>query len=135
MRSTRVLIIDDHQGVLNALIKMLSSAFTVVGALPSGETGFAHTMALNPDILILDISLPDINGLEVAKRLRSAGCGAKIVFLSNNRDPEVVREAFDLGASGYVFKCQIVPDLTTAIEVALKGAKFVPTGLQHEIAA
>lgn len=84
----------------------------IVEALPSGETGFARTIALNPDILTLDISLPDISGLEVAKRLRSAGCGAKIVFLSNNRDPEVVRGAFDLGASGYVFKSQIIPDLT-----------------------
>jgi len=135
MRSTRVLIIDDHPGMLNALVKMLSREFTVVGALASGESGFAHAVALNPDIIILDISLPDINGLEVAKRLRDAGFRRKIIFLSDYQDNELVRASFDLGAAGYVFKSQIIPDLTTAIEVALKGAQFVPIGMKQEISA
>jgi two-component system response regulator NreC len=135
MRSTRVLIIDDHQGILHAVVEILSGEFVIAGALLNGESGFSHALALVPDVIVLDISLPDINGFEVASHLKKAGCGAKIIFLSNNRDPEVVREAFDLGASGYVFKSQIIPDLTTAIEVALKGAKFMPTGLKNEIAA
>jgi DNA-binding NarL/FixJ family response regulator len=135
MRPIRVLIIDDHQGILDAVVGILSGDFLITGASLDGESGFANAAALNPDIIILDISLPDISGFEVAKRLRSAGCGAKVIFLSNNRDPDVVREAFDLGASGYVLKSQIIPDLTDAIAVALKAAKFVTTGLKHEIAA
>jgi DNA-binding NarL/FixJ family response regulator len=134
MRSTRILIIDDHQDILAALVKMLSCEFAIVGTLPNGEAGFAHAVALNPDIIILDISLPDISGLEVAKRLRRAGCRSRIIFLSNYRDPEVVRATFDLGASGYVFKSRIISDLTAAIEVALQGAQFVPKGLRHQVA-
>jgi DNA-binding NarL/FixJ family response regulator len=134
-RSTRVLIIDDHQGMLDAVVGILSGEFVITGALLNGESGFANAVALFPDVVILDISLPDINGLEVAKRLRSAGSGAKIIFLSNNRDPEVLRAAFDLGASGYVFKSRVISDLRAAIEVALQGAPFVPKGLKHEVAA
>ena len=105
---------------------MLRRDFTIVGALTDGATGLAFALALNPDILILDISLPDIDGVEIAKRLAAAQCRAKIIFLSREESPGIVSATLDSGASGYVFKSRIIPDLITAIAVALKDAVFMP---------
>lgn len=127
MLSTRILIIDHHQDFLNTIVKMLRRDFTIVGALTDGESGLAFALALNPEIVILDISLPGIDGVEVAKRLAAAESHAKIIFLSTYESPDLVSATLDLGASGYVFKSRVVPDLTTAIAVALKGAVFLPT--------
>ena|SRR5579871_6748291 len=127
MLSTRILIIDHHQDFLNTIVKMLRRDFTIVGALTDGAIGLAFALALNPDILILDISLPDITGVEIAKRLAAAQCRAKIIFLSYEESPRIVSATLDLGASGYVFKSRIVPELITAIAVALKDAVFLPT--------
>jgi DNA-binding NarL/FixJ family response regulator len=126
MLSTRILIIDHHQDFLNTIVKMLRRDFTIVGALTDGATGLAFALALNPDILILDISLPDIDGVEIAKRLAAAQCRAKIIFLSREESPGIVSATLDSGASGYVFKSRIIPDLITAIAVALKDAVFMP---------
>ena len=87
MLSTRIFIIDHHQDFLNTIVKMLRRDFTIVGALTDGAIGLAFALALNPDILILDISLPDINGVEVAKRLAAAQCRAKVIFLSHEEKP------------------------------------------------
>lgn len=119
--SPRILIIEDHKAILKALVEMLSREFAVVGTAANGESGLAHALALNPDIIILDISLPDLNGLEVATRLRETGCGARVVFLSSCEDHDVIRAAFDLGASGYVFKSRIFPDLISTVKVATSG--------------
>jgi DNA-binding NarL/FixJ family response regulator len=127
MPFTRILIIDDHKGIVDALVRMLERDFTVVGASLDGKSGLSNAVLLNPEIIILDISLPDIDGLEVARRLRSAGGGAKIVFLSNHEDPEIIHAAFDAGASGYVFKTRLIRDLINAIELALQDAAFMPT--------
>ena len=126
MPPTSVLVIDHPQDFLNTIVKMLHKDFTIVGALTDGATGLAFALALNPDILILDISLPDINGVEVAKRLAAAQCRAKIIFLSREESPGIVNATLDSGASGYVFKSRIIPDLITAIAVALKDAVFMP---------
>ena len=127
MLSTRILIIDHHQDFLNTIVKILRRDFTIVGALTDGATGLAFALALNPDILILDISLPDITGVEIAKRLAAAQCRAKIIFLSHEESPRIVSATLDSGASGYVFKSRIIPDLITAIAVALKDAVFLPS--------
>jgi DNA-binding NarL/FixJ family response regulator len=127
MPSTRILIIEDYPPFLDLVVKLLERHFAIVGTLPDGESGLAQAVGVNPDIIILDISLPDITGFEVAERLRVAGCRAKIVFLSSDENPETVRASFEVGASGYVFKSCMVPDLITAIEAALNDAVFVPT--------
>jgi DNA-binding NarL/FixJ family response regulator len=124
--ATRILIVDDHQGILNSLVELLSSRFNVVGAVRTGESGFSHAVALKADIIILDISLPDIHGFEVAVHLRAAGCYAKIVFISSVGDPDIVQAAFELGASGYVVKSRLIPDLINAVEIAVQGAVIEP---------
>jgi DNA-binding NarL/FixJ family response regulator len=76
--------------------------------------------ALRPDLIVLDISLGDMNGFEVTRRLRSAGCGSKIIFLTVHEDMEFIRAAIDLGASGYIFKSRVGADLTKAIDIVFK---------------
>jgi DNA-binding NarL/FixJ family response regulator len=81
-------------------------------------------LALGPDLVILDISLGDLTGFEVAKRLKDIGCPAKIIFLSVHEDIDFVNAAFELGACGYVFKSRITADLTKAIDTVLNGGQF-----------
>jgi DNA-binding NarL/FixJ family response regulator len=121
MSPLRLLLVDDNAEFLETLVGTLTSNFVVVGALANGESVLAHLAQLDPDIIILDISLPDINGFEIAKRLRKAGCFAKIVFMSNYEQREMVRAAFEIGAAGYVYKSRMVPDLIDAIKAVSQG--------------
>jgi DNA-binding NarL/FixJ family response regulator len=112
--------------MLAALVHLLQKDFTVLGALSTGASVLARVASLNPDVILLDVSLGDITGFQVAERLRSAACPSKIVFLSVHENPEFVRAALDIGASGYVFKSQISRDLTNAIDAVAKGGQFLP---------
>jgi DNA-binding NarL/FixJ family response regulator len=83
---------------------------------------------LIPDIILLDVSLGDMTGFSVAKRLKNMCGEAKIIFLSVHENSDFVRAAFDLGASGYVFKSQVSSDLKDALEAVSRGQRFVPAG-------
>lgn len=115
MSPLRLLVVDDNTEFLAMLVDTLKSDFVVVGALSNGESVVAQACQLNPDIIILDISLPDINNFTVSQRLRRVGCASKILFLSTYEQRDMVRSAFDIGASGYVFKSRMIPDLIDAI--------------------
>jgi DNA-binding NarL/FixJ family response regulator len=115
MSPLRLLVVDDNTEFLAVLVDTLKSDFVVVGALSNGESVLAQACQINPDIIILDISLPDINGFAVTQRLRRVGCASKILFLSTSEQRDMVRSAFDIGASGYVFKSRMIPDLIDAI--------------------
>jgi len=121
-----LLLADDNAALLEMLVEMLGQTYQIIGALSSGGSVLRQIGDLDPDLVILDISLGDVNGLEVAKRLREAKCPAKIIFLTVHEQIEFVRAAFDLGASGYVFKSRISTDLTMAIDSVLCGNQFVP---------
>ena len=94
---------------------MLEPAYTIVAALSCGAPVTEQAITLLPDLIILDISLGDISGFEVARRLKRAGCAAKIIFLSLHEDMDFVGAAFGLGASGFVFKSRLSTDLENAI--------------------
>ena len=115
MSPLRLLFVDDNTAILETLVETLRSHFAVVGALSDGESVLAQAGNLHPDIIILDILLPDINGFVVRERLKKAGCPAKIIFLSSYEQRDMVHAAFDMGASGYVFKSSMIPDLIDAI--------------------
>jgi DNA-binding NarL/FixJ family response regulator len=119
-----LLIADDNPALLETLVDMLEPTYKVAAALPDGVSVLEKFGALGPDLIILDVSLGDITGFEVAKRLRDADCPAKIIFLSVHEDIDFVNAAFDLGASGYVFKSRITTDLTKAIDIVFKGDQF-----------
>ena len=120
----RVLLADDFPAFLEQAEKLLSNHYEIVGFARDGGEALKLCLALKPDILLLDISMPILSGLEVATRLGKAGCKSKIVFVTAQDDPDYVEAAFSLGALGYVLKCQIGSALLPAIEGALKG--FAP---------
>jgi len=112
--------------MLETLVEMLQRDFVIAGTFSSGASLLADVGSLNPDIILLDVSLGDMTGFYVAKRLRSIACAAKIIFLSVHDNPDFVRAAFDAGALGYVFKSQVSYDLMDAIEAVSQGTRFVP---------
>jgi DNA-binding NarL/FixJ family response regulator len=119
-----LLLADDNPALLETLVDMLEPTYKVAAALHNGVSVLEKFGALGADLIILDVSLGDITGFEVARRLRDAGCTAKILFLSVHEDIDFVNAAFDLGASGYVFKSRITTDLTKAIDIVFKGDRF-----------
>jgi DNA-binding NarL/FixJ family response regulator len=119
-----LLLADDNPALLATLVEMLQTRYRVVAALPSGNSVLGDIGMLRPDLLILDISLGDLTGFEVARRLKESGCPAKIIFLTVHEDADFVSAAFDIGASGYVFKSRVTEDLTKAIDIVFNGGRF-----------
>jgi DNA-binding NarL/FixJ family response regulator len=119
-----LLLADDNPAMLTTLVEMLQTRYRVAAALPNGNSVLDQIAMFCPDLVILDISLGDLTGFQVAKRLKNSGCTAKIIFLTVHEDIEFVNAAFDIGASGYVFKSRVTEDLTKAIDIALSGGRF-----------
>lgn len=121
----RVLVADDHPGMLDTLVRMLSSDFDVVAAVPDGVSAVAEAERLRPDLLVLDIAMPGLNGIAAATRLKESGSTAKVVLVTNMRDREFVQESLALGEVGFVVKDRLVADLIPAIHSVLAGEAFV----------
>lgn len=124
MHSIRLLLADDNLEILETLVDMLPPAYVVVAALPDGASVLEQAPSLNPDLIILDISLGDMAGFEVARRLKKAGVPAKVIFLTVHENIDFVRAAFDVGAVGYVYKSRISSDLIDAIDTICAGGRF-----------
>jgi DNA-binding NarL/FixJ family response regulator len=121
-----LLLADDSPALLIAVAETLRTRFIVAGVLSNGTSVLNEIAALAPDIAILDISLGDMTGFEVAAQLRVRRYPAKIIFLTFHEDVDFVSAAFDLGASGYVFKSRLAQDLIRAIDVVASGGRFEP---------
>ena len=119
-----ILLVDDNYALLELLVGILEPTYKIATALSNGAAVVEQAAALLPDVIILDISLGDVSGFEVARRLKKAGCPAKIIFLSLHEDMDFVGAAFGLGASGYVFKSRLTTDLENAIATVLSGGQF-----------
>ena len=119
-----ILLVDDNQALLELLVGMLEPTYKIAAALSNGTEVIDQAAALLPDLIILDISLGDVSGFEVARQLKRAGCPAKIIFLSLHEDMDFVGAAFGLGASGFVFKSHLTTDLENAIAAVLSGGQF-----------
>jgi DNA-binding NarL/FixJ family response regulator len=122
---SRLIVADDHQSVLDTVAAMLASEFDIVGTAHDGGALLEAVRRLDPDIVVLDISMPVFNGLEVARRLRTRGSRTKVVFLTVHDDEDFVHEALAAGAAGYVIKAGMAVDLAHAIHEALAGRTFV----------
>ncbi len=125
MNRPRVLLADDHLMMREKVARMLESEFDIVGAVADGEALLDEAAVLDPDIVVLDITMPGLNGIEAARRLRETGSHAKIVFLTVHEDPDFIREALATGALGYVVKPRLASDLLVAMREALEGRSFV----------
>jgi len=119
----RILLVDDTPEILTLCTEMLKAEYEIVGTARDGKSAIAAVEATTPDVVVLDISMPGLNGVEVAKRLRSAGCRAAIVFLS--ADLEFINDAMEAGGSAFVLKTALHSDLRVAIREALAGRMFV----------
>jgi DNA-binding NarL/FixJ family response regulator len=121
----RVLLADDHRGLLDVVRSLLKTRVEIVGYVNDGEALFEAAMELHPDVIVTDISMPKLSGIEAVDRLRESGCRARVVFLTNHSDPDFVDLALKTGALGYVLKISMVTDLLFAIQEALAGRIFV----------
>jgi CheY-like chemotaxis protein len=125
----RVLLADDSPSMLQAARLILEPEFHIVGTVDDGQAVFEAAESLKPDVVILDISMGLMSGLEAARLLSRVGSKAKIVFLTVHKDREFVEEAFSAGAVGYVVKPRLCTDLLLAVREALMGHTFVSPDL------
>jgi len=125
MKKPRVMLADDHKIVLEGLRGLLGTDFELVGEAANGQQLVELAPELNPDVIVADVSMPLLNGIEAARKLREAGCAAKIVFLTMHPDVVYATRALDAGASGYVLKHSASDELVEAINVALRGGTYL----------
>ena len=128
----RILLADDHPHFPEIEARLLEPEFEVVGKVCDGQALFDEAMRLKPDVIVSDISMPLLNGIEAAARLRESRCSSRIIFLTVHSDTEFVRCCLSVGAFGYVTKSRILSELVPAIREALAGNIFVSRGLPHE---
>jgi DNA-binding NarL/FixJ family response regulator len=121
----RILIADDHQLVLERVAALLRSRFDVIGMAHDGRELIVEAMRLNPDVIVVDISMPELDGIQAAHQLREKGSTAKLVFLTIHGEDEFVQTCFAEGALGYVLKARMRSDLIPAIDAALSNQSFV----------
>jgi DNA-binding NarL/FixJ family response regulator len=131
MSLVRVLIVDDFDPWRVFVIQHLNEQphFRILGCAPDGLEGLQKAEELQPDLILLDISLPKLNGIELARKVRKLVPKAKILFLSSNADPDVVRAAFCAGGAGYVLKADAGGALLPGMEAVLLGKQFVSSSL------
>ncbi len=129
----RVLIADDHTFVAEACVKLLESEFDVVGTVADGQALLTVVPELRPDIIVLDVGMPLMNGLEAGRRIKKLVRTVKIVYLTMNPDIGIASEAFRGGASGYLLKTSAASELVTAIREVLKGKLYISPLVTNEV--
>ena len=130
----RTLVVEDHKTFLNHICSALRKQpdVEIVGEAQNGLEAVERAAALQPDLIFLDIGLPGVNGIEAARRIRTIAVDAKIVFLTQESSHDIVHEAFQLGASGYILKISLTQDLPTALDAIKKGQNFLSQGLDGQ---
>jgi DNA-binding NarL/FixJ family response regulator len=127
-----VLLADDHEEFLAIERRLLEPEFEVVETVRDGRAAVEAAAGLEPDLLVLDLSMPIMDGIAAARSLRAAGSRTKVVFLSVQHDPDFARAALAVGAVGYVVKCRLASDLLLALRDALAGRSFVSPSVRLE---
>ncbi len=135
MRKARVLLADDHGMLLEAFEQLLQPDFEVVGTVGNGHALLTAAEELKPDVIVLDIAMPQMNGMVAARRLKQTMPEVKLIFLTVNEDADFASEAMRIGASGYLLKSSAASELFQAIEVALKGKSYVTPLIMQEMVA
>ena len=127
LSTVRILVVEDFEKFRHFVVEMLGKRpeLQVVGEASDGLEALQKAAELRPDLILLDISLPSLNGIEVARQMRSLVPESKIIFLARESSSDVVQEALGLGARGYVTKNMVLADLFAAVETVLVGMTFV----------
>jgi DNA-binding NarL/FixJ family response regulator len=124
MTRRRVVVAEDLAPVLTTVVALLRESFDIVGAVSDGQSALATTLSLNPDLVVLDISMPLMSGIEVAQELKKVGNKAKIVFLTVHEDTDILNTCHAAGGLGYVVKLLMDTDLIPAMNETLAGHTF-----------
>jgi DNA-binding NarL/FixJ family response regulator len=129
----RILLADDHTILLDAFKALLEPEFEVVGTVTDGRALLAEFSRLNPDVVLIDISMPLLNGLDAGRQLKAQQRSVKLIYLTMNPDPDLAGEALRLGASGYVLKSSAASELTQAIREALRGRSYITPLITRDV--
>lgn len=127
-----LVLADDHVGMLNKVVEILGEEVRILAKVQDGHAAVRATLEFKPDVLVLDIAMPKLNGIEAARQLRSRGVATKIIFLTVQEDLDYLRAALQIGAS-YVLKPRMNTDLVVAVRETLMGRKFVSAVLTEVI--
>ena len=125
MRMERILLADDQPAICEAVASLLKATYEIVASVGDGQALIQAAMRMNPDIIVTDISMPVLNGIEAANILRDSGSKSRIIFLTVHQDLDFIKACSAAGALAYVSKSRMSVDLLSAIEEALAGHSFV----------
>ena len=131
---SRILIADDHNLVAELCKRLLEPEFQVVGAVSNGRDLVRAAAELKPDVIVVDVAMPVLNGLDAGKQVKEALHTVKLVYLTMNTDPELALEAFDRGASGYLLKTCAASEMVLAVREVLRGKTYVSPTLKERVA-
>lgn len=129
MNPPRVLLADDHAHICESVATLLEPEFDVVGMVPNGRDLLSEAKRLQPDVVILDISMPLMNGIKAAAQLCATDSKVKVLFLTVHYEAEFVHAGLATGALGYVVKSRLTSDLLNAVHEILGGHRFISPGL------
>lgn len=122
---TRILIADDHKEMRDKIVHQLENEFEVVGSVGDGCVVLEAEPRVKPDLCVLDISMPKLDGIEAANELKARQSSSRIIFLTIHEDPDFLEAALEAGALGYVLKSRMASDLVPAVHAAISGRVFI----------
>jgi len=134
-KTVRVLLADDNRQMLDMTMQQLAGHYEVVGTVENGRELVESAIEHEPDLGVVDISMPEMCGIDAVREIRARGSNMKVVFLTANEDPDYVEAAFNVGALGYVVKKHMASDLIQALDLAAKGLRFLSKCCQMPAAA
>jgi DNA-binding NarL/FixJ family response regulator len=133
MKKVTVLLADDHSLVLTGIRRLLESSFDVVGAVEDGKRLVEAALSLRPEVVVLDVAMPILNGIDAAREIKESLPATKLVFISMHSNAIYVRKAVEAGASAYVLKSGAAEELLIAIEAARKGDTYFSPGFGFKV--
>ena len=133
MTRPRILMADDHLMLLEAFKALLEPDFDVVGTVTDGRALLEEFSRLNPDVVLLDVAMPLLNGLDAGRQLKAQRRSVKLIYLTMNPNPDLAGEALRLGASGYVLKSSAAQELKQAIQEALRGRSYITPLITRDV--
>ena len=133
MKRARILLADDHSLILTGIRTILANDFDIVGQVEDGRALVDEALRLKPDLVILDVAIPLLNGIEAARQIRKAWPEARLLFLTMHADPLYLREALQAGALGYLLKSSAAEELHAAVRSALKGETYLTEAIPWQV--